>query len=144
MKYSLFTVTFAGFWGQHRLTLEEAIDKTAELGFEGVEIMGKRPHLSPLDYSLEDCKRLRERLDEKGLKLAAIAGYTDFTGGMESAEVPFPEMQIAYVEALAQRAQILGGDLVRIFSSYERPGVAYTAQWQRTVNAIRECADRAG
>ncbi|MCB9766626.1 MAG: sugar phosphate isomerase/epimerase [Candidatus Omnitrophica bacterium] len=144
MKYSLFTVTFAGFWGQHRLTLEEAIDKTAELGFEGVEIMGKRPHLSPLDYSLEDCKRLREHLDQKGLKLAAIAGYTDFTGGMESAEVPFPEMQIAYVEALAQRAQILGGDLVRIFSSYERPGVAYTAQWQRTVNAIRECADRAG
>ncbi len=143
MKTSLFTVSFAGFWGQHRLTLEEAIDKTAELGYEGIEMMGKRPHLSPLDYSLEDCKRLRGRLDERGLKLAAIAGYTDFTGGMESAEVPFPEMQVAYVEALAARAKILGGDLIRIFSSYERPGVSYNAQWQRTVSAIQECADRA-
>lgn len=143
MKTSLFTVSFAGFWGQHRLTLEEAIDKTAELGFQGIEIMGKRPHLSPLDYSIEDCKRLRDHLDQRGLRLAALAGYTDFTGGMDAAEVPFPEMQVAYVESLAQRAQVLGGDLVRIFSSYERPGVAYTVQWQRTVNAIRECADRA-
>ena len=27
MKTSLFTVSFAGFWGQHRLTLDEAIDR---------------------------------------------------------------------------------------------------------------------
>ena len=39
MKTSLFTVSFAGLWGQHRLTLEESIDKVAELGFDGIEIM---------------------------------------------------------------------------------------------------------
>ena len=143
MKTSLFTVSFAGFWGQHRLTLEEAIDVTAELGFDGIEIMGKRPHLSPLDCSVEDCERLGETLAAKSLACAAVAGYTDFTGGMDSAEVPFPEMQIAYVAGLAARAAAMGGDLVRIFASYERPGVAFHAQWKRTVDAIRECADRA-
>ena len=50
MKTSLFSVSFAGLWGQAKLSLEESIDKTASLGFDGIEIMGKRPHLSILDY----------------------------------------------------------------------------------------------
>ena len=144
MKLSLFTVTFAGFWGQARLTLEESIDAAAELGFEGVEMMAKRPHLSPLDYSLDDCRRLKDRLDEKGLALSALAGYTNFTGGMDSAEVPFGEMQVAYVAALAERAKVLGGDLVRLFASYERSDVPFMTQWQRTIDGLRECCDRAG
>ena len=143
MKTSLFTVSFAGLWGQHRLGLEESIDKTAALGYQGVELMGKRPHLSPLDYSVDDCGRLRERLASAGLELSAIAAYTNFTGGMESPEVPFVDMQVAYVEALARRARALGGDLIRIFTSYERDGVPFTRQWQINVDAIRACCDRA-
>ena len=143
MKTCMFTVSFAGFWGQAELTLEQSIDKIADLGFQGIEIMGKRPHLSPLDYSLDDCKRLREQLDRRGLDVAAVAGYTNFTGGMNSAEVPFMDMQIAYVAALARRAEALGGDLVRIFTSYERDDVPLGRQWRQTVAAIGECCDRA-
>ena len=143
MKTCMFTVSFAGFWGQAQLALEQSIDKIADLGFQGIEIMGKRPHLSPLDYSLDDCRHLREQLDRRGLKTAAIAGYTNFTGGMSSAEVPFVDMQIAYVEALARRAEALGADLVRIFTSYERDDVPLGQQWRQTVAAIAECCDRA-
>lgn len=60
MKTSMFTVSFGGAWGQHRLTLEDSIDKIAELGHQGVKPMEKRPHLSPLDYSIDDCSRLQE------------------------------------------------------------------------------------
>ena len=143
MKTSLFTVSFAGLWGQDRLSLEDSIDKAAELGFDGVEVMGKRPHLSPLDYSMDDCKRLRERLEHNQLSLSAVAAYNNFTGGMAAGEVPFGEMQIAYVEQLARRAQAMGGDLVRIFTSYERIDVAFYDQWARTVKSIQECCDRA-
>ena len=143
MKASLFTVSFAGLWGQDRLSLEEAIDKTAELGYEGVEIMGKRPHLSPLDVSVDDCHRLRERLDQRDLACSAVAGYTNFTGGMDAAEVPTADMQIAYVEELAKRAEALNCPLVRIFSAYERDDVPFITQWRRTIAAIRECCDRA-
>jgi len=144
MKCSLFTVSFAGLWGQHRLTLEESIDRTADLGYAGIEIMAKRPHLSPLDYSLRDCARLRKQLDKRGLTVAALAAYTNFTGGLESAEVPWNEFQAAYIEALAERAAILGGEkLIRVFSSYERDDMTFFAQWQRTVDALRECCDRA-
>ena len=63
MKLSLFTVSYAGLWGQHQLTLEDAIRKAAELGYQGVELMGKRPHFSPLDWSLEDCRALKTLLE---------------------------------------------------------------------------------
>ncbi len=143
MKISLFTVSFAGFWGQARSSLEECIQRVAGLGFDGVEIMGKRPHLSPLDCSVEDCSRLGERARQCGIEVSAVAAYTDFTGGMNAAEVPFLEMQIAYIEALAVRARALGTRLIRVFSSYERDDVPFAQQWQRTVTGIRECADRA-
>ena len=69
MRTALFTVSFAGLWGQDRLTLEASIDLAADLGYDGVEIMGKRPHLSVLDYTEDDCRRLRERVERHGLRV---------------------------------------------------------------------------
>lgn len=143
MRTALFTVSFAGLWGQDRLTLEASIDRAADLGFDGVEIMGKRPHLSILDYSVDDCRRLRERVERRGLQVAAVAAYTDFTGGTGAAEVPFAEMQVASVTALAERAAALGSDLVRVFTSYEREGAPFLAGWRATIDALRDCCDRA-
>ena len=37
-----------------------------------------------------------------GVEIATIAGYTDFTAGRAAAEVPFLEMQVAYVASLAR------------------------------------------
>ena len=45
----LFSVGYAGFWGQAALGVCEVIDRAARLGYDGVMIAGKRPHLSPLD-----------------------------------------------------------------------------------------------
>jgi sugar phosphate isomerase/epimerase len=143
MRTALFTVSFAGLWGQDRLTLEQSIDAAAELGYAGVELMGKRPHLSPLDYSLDDCRRLADRARDRGVAVAAIAGYTDFGASPAAAEVPFGEMQIAYVGELARRAAVLDCRLVRVFTSYETEGGSFLAQWRQTVESIRACCDRA-
>jgi sugar phosphate isomerase/epimerase len=144
MKTALFTVSFAGLWGQHQLTLEETIEEAARLGYDAVMPMGKRPHLSPLDYSVDACKRLRERIDQLGIGCCGVAGYTNFTSDAGAAEVPFGEMQIEYVAQLAERAAALGGEMVRVFTSYEHPGASFFTQWDKTVKAIRECADRTG
>jgi sugar phosphate isomerase/epimerase len=142
MRTALFTVSFAGFWGQDRLTLDESIDLAADLGYDGVEIMGKRPHLSPLDYSLDDCRRLRDRLETRGLGVAAVAAYTDF-GLAPDGEVPLVDVQVAYVAELAARASALGADLVRVFTSFESAATNVAALWPRTLEAIRACCDRA-
>ncbi len=142
MQLSLFSVSYAGLWGQQRLGLVEFIERAAGLGFQAVMLMGKRPHLSPLDADGETVATLQAALARHGVACAAIAGYTDFSGG-GAAEVPFLEMQLAYVEALARLAQQLNAPLVRVFTAYEIEGHSPHAVWDRAVRALREACDRA-
>lgn len=143
MKPVLFSVSYAGLWGQDALGVEEFVRHAAALGYAGVELMGKRPHLSPLDWSLEDCEDLQEICVGAGIEVACVAAYTNFSGGAEAGEVPFGEMQVAYVERLAQMAEALGCGLVRVFTSYERPDMPIAEVWRRTVTGLQECCDRA-
>ena len=46
----LHSVSYSGSWGQPALTVEQFLDKAADLGYDGVMLMAKRPHLSLLDY----------------------------------------------------------------------------------------------
>ncbi len=141
MKLCLFSVSYAGFWGQQSLTMEEFLPRARRLGYDAVMLMGKRPHLSPLDATPERVAALKRQLADKGLECAVIGAYTDFAGG--AAEVPLLEMQIAYVDSLARLAAALGAKIVRIFTAYDTPGTSLTVLWDRTVRAIRECCDRA-
>ena len=115
----LFSVSYAGAWGQHRLGLVEFLQKAKQLGYPAVELGGKRPHLSVLDYpdeqSLAEVRAAAARLE---IEISTIAGYTDFTSGTQAAEVPFVEMQIDYVRRLAHLGQMLGAKIVRVFSGY--------------------------
>jgi sugar phosphate isomerase/epimerase len=141
MKLGLFSVSYAGLWGQAALDVPTFIAKAAALGFDGVMLMGKRPHLAPLDATQESIAAVRTALAEHGVACHAIAGYTDFAGG--AAEVPYLEMQIAYVHALARIAAELGASIVRVFSAYEADGQSPQAVWNRAVAGLREACDRA-
>jgi sugar phosphate isomerase/epimerase len=139
----LHSVSYAGLWGQAFLPLDRFIDKAAELGFDGVMLMAKRPHLSVLDYGSEECRRLRARLEGNKLRHVCIAGYTNFTGDLEHGDIPHREMQIGHVTELARMARDLGGNVVRIFTGYENPAATYSAQWKLLIDALRESARRA-
>jgi sugar phosphate isomerase/epimerase len=139
----LHSVSYAGLWGQAYLSLDDFIDKAADLGFQGVMLMAKRPHLSVLDYSEKECRRLRAKLDARGLHSVCIAGYTNFSADLEHGDIPHREIQTQHVIDLARIAQALGGNLVRVFTSYENPAASYPAQWKLVVESLRECARRA-
>ena len=140
MKPTLFSVSYAGLWGQASLDLETFIHKASELGYEAVELMGKRPHLSILDVSEQELFALRETAEAAHVEIATIAGYTDFTAGQSAAEVPFVAMQIAYVDALARMGRQLGAKIVRVFTGYTTDPDSCQADWTKCVTAIRECA----
>jgi sugar phosphate isomerase/epimerase len=142
MRLTLFSVGYAGLWGQAALGVCEFIEKAARLGYQGVMLAGKRPHLSPLDTTPELVERVRGALARTGLRCEVIAGYTDFAGG-SAAEVPYGEMQVAYVESLARTAAALGCGVVRVFTAYESPGQTTGSLWPRVVALLRECCDRA-
>lgn len=138
---TLFSVSYAGLWGQQVLDLKAFLHKAAGIGFPAVELMGKRPHLSALDLTDEDLADIKHTADEAGVDIATIAGYTDFTAGAGAAEVPLVEMQVAYVRALARAAQLLGARIVRVFTGYTTDADSYQRDWEKCVSAIRECAD---
>lgn len=142
MKLSLFSVSYAGFWGQQSLQLPAFIAKAADLGYDAVMLAGKRPHISPLDLDPDRIASLRAALDEHGIVCSVVAGYTDLSP-TTAAEVPYLEMQIAYVESLSQIAAALGAATVRVFTAYEVDGHGPNQIWQSSVQTLQEMCDRA-
>lgn len=139
---SLFSVGYAGLWGQKALPLPDFLRKARQLGYPGVMLMGKRPHLSPLEFKGETLAPLKAVLEETGVRCTVIGGYTDFSSA-GAAEVPYLEMQIAYVESLARLAESLGAKIVRVFTAYENDSLPLATVWGRAVAGLRECCDRA-
>jgi len=142
MKSSLFSVSYAGLWGQAKLSLPEFIARAGRLGYASVMLMGKRPHLSPLDATPEILQSLKETLRNAKVSCDVIAAYTNLTPG-SAGEVPAIEFQIAYVESLARLAAELGASVVRIFTAYDTDGQDMQSAWNRVVVVIREMCDRA-
>lgn len=143
MKSCLFSISYAGLWGQSSLMLCDFISHAGQLGYSSVMIAGKRPHLSPLDAQ-EQIASLQSALSAAYLDCDVIGAYTNLSqptgiGG----EVPHIELQIAYVESLARIAAQLNARIVRIFTAYDAVGQDLQSQWTRCVSAIREMCDRA-
>jgi sugar phosphate isomerase/epimerase len=138
VRTALHSIGYAGVWrGQAKLSVDDFLRKAKELGYEGVALMAKRPHVSPYDYDEAARKALRARLAQLGLKLAFLAGYTDFTAGMDKPGIPHLEIQALYVGEVARLARDLGTPMVRIFTGYERPGVPYDKQYELVVEGLK-------
>ena len=134
----LHSVSYAGVWrGQAKLDVDAFLVKAKELGFSHVELVGKRPHVSPLDYDAAARQKLKARMAELGLTLACLASYPDFTAGVEKAGIPAAEIGAIYVAESARLAKDLGTGCVRVFTGYERPGVAPDVQWGVVVQGLK-------
>jgi sugar phosphate isomerase/epimerase len=139
MTPTLFSVSYAGLWGQQWLDLKSFVARAGALGYPAVELMGKRPHLSVLDTDPRTIEVLRDAAATAGVEIATIAGYTNFTLGRDT-ETPAVEIQVAYVRQLARLAQQLGARVVRIFTGYLVDCDGFQRDWEICVRAVRECA----
>lgn len=144
VKTCLHSIGYSGLWrGQALLTVDEFLVKAKELGYDGVMLMAKRPHLSVIDYDTEARKKLKKRMEDLGLTLVGLAGYSDFTAGIDKPGIPHTEIQAAYIGELARLASDLGTKMVRIFTAYERPGMPYDRQYALVVEGITLAAKEA-
>ena len=105
MKLGLYSITYLGVWYRGRaLTIEELIDRAREYGYQGIEIDGKRPHGSPLDWPRRRCQDLQLKARDAGIKIYAVAANNDF-----SSPVPeYRESQLLYVRDLIRMTADLG------------------------------------
>jgi sugar phosphate isomerase/epimerase len=117
-KVGLYSITFLGVWYKgNALTLDETILKARELGFDGIEIDGKRPHGNPLDMPTSRCKEIKAKANDQGVEIYAVSGNNDF-----SSPVPeHRECQIVYLRELMRMTSDLGVKPLRVFLGW--PGV---------------------
>lgn len=138
VKTCLHSVSYLGIWrGQTPLSVDEFLVKAKELGYEGVMLVAKRPHVSPHDYDKAARARLKAKIDSLGLTLVGLAGYTDFTAGIDKPGIPNAEIQASWVGEIAELAKDLGTNMVRVFTGYERPGVPYDKQYAEVVSGLK-------
>lgn len=142
-RYALHSVSYGGGWGQATLSIDAFLDRARDLGYDGVMLMAKRPHVSPLDLDAEARRRLRDGIEQRGLNLACLAGYNDWTLGMERPDVPMQEMQVGYLLDLCRLTRDLGGSLVRVFTGFERADAPYDRLWRTVGAGLKETARRA-
>ena len=142
MQLGLFSISYGGLWGQAALDLRAFVGRAANLGYDAVVLAGKRPHLSPLDCDGSAVAALRDELGAARVRCAVVAAYTDLAPA-PAAEVPFLEMQIAYVESLCKLGAQLGASVVRVFTAYETPSQSPHQAWHGVVATLREMCDRA-
>jgi sugar phosphate isomerase/epimerase len=127
-----------GIWrGQATLTVDEFLVKAKQLGFDGVMLAAKKPHVSLIDYDDAARQKLKARIKELGLELVCLAGYCDFTAGVDKAGIPNTEIQAIYIGELACLARDLGTNMVRVYTGYERPDVPYDKQYSLVVDGLK-------
>ena len=78
-KVSLYTITYSGMYyvGPH-VPLTEQIPKAKAMGFDGIEICGKRPFGFPPDLDADARRTIRELAAAEGVEISAVASYNNF------------------------------------------------------------------
>jgi len=144
IKTSLHSISYAGIWrGQAYLNVDDFIEKAESLGFDGIALMAKRPHVSPIACNASERTRLKQRINDAGLTLVCLAAYSDFLAGIDKPGIPHVEIQAAYVGELARLARDLGTDMVRIFTGYERPNIPYKEQYATVLEGLQLAGEQA-
>lgn len=145
MRLALHSVSYSGAWpGQVLLPLERVVDKAAEFGYDGVELVAKRPHASPLDLTPDDRRRLRDRIAARNLELCCLAGYFDFSDDGAHGDLAHLQKELLWMRETLRLASDLGAPIVRTYSGHLYPTVPYQQQWERCVQGLRESAQMAG
>lgn len=118
MKVGLYSVTYLGIWYRGgALAPMEFLRRAQALGYDGVELDGKRPHGNPIDLDERRRKAIRELAGELGLEIAAVASNND----LSSPVTEHRECQLLMLREQIRLARDLGAPVVRVFLAW--PGV---------------------
>ncbi len=122
MKIGLYSITYLGIWYRGgALSLRDFLIQAKRLGYDGVEIDGKRPHGNPMDLSAGARREIRALAAGEGLDIPAVASNNDF-----SSPVPeHRECQLLMLREQIKLAADLGAKVVRVFLAW--PGVTLRA-----------------
>ncbi len=131
MKTALYTLTLS------KRSIHEALRYTRDLGYKGVEIWGKEPHVS-CDTTPERAKEIRKLAEDYNLVIAGVASYVGrfSTKSDEECEREYEDLK-KYMDVLEN----LGTDLMRISCGGPSAFLAQDYHYEKAAYWIQKCAD---
>lgn len=142
MKYALHSVSYSGTWGGVALPFVEFLDRAHSFGYQAVEVMAKRPHISPVDYRRSsDRQRLADLIAAKGLEVSCVADYHDWCWDGVHRDMPYHERSLLWLQATCELAVDLRCQYVRTFTGYTHEELPHRQQWEYCVKSLREGAE---
>lgn len=120
-------------------SLNDAIETAAEIGYKGVEIMARSPHL-PADTNRERAEEIRELVDCLSVEIPCLATYTGGYARKSEAEC---KSELEDFERFLELSEPLKVDLLRHGAG--RPSVreASDEDFERAAEWLRRAADLA-
>jgi sugar phosphate isomerase/epimerase len=119
--------------------LEDAIELTAEIGYDGIELMGRDPHLSA-DTSHERARELKAHVDRHGLDVPCIATYC---GAYVEGSERECRADLEELERLLELAEILDCEILRHGPNGTSPWKSTDEDFEVAARWMREAADLA-
>jgi 3-dehydroshikimate dehydratase len=116
--------------------LEYVLNVAKDLGFEGVELWGREPHISE-KFDENRVHAARKMIEDRGLSLCCLGSYVVFGPVRTRAE------ELAELEDTLYTARCLRAPIVRVWASDISAERASRRQWDKTVAEIQEACDRA-
>ncbi len=111
-------------------TVEDAIKRIAQIGFEGVDLYTGGPHIWPTDYSKEERKAVRELIAKHGLRLTGFAVAGGLLGLQYNFGFPRPSIRkltLQYYLDNIDLAHELGCPLFNVLTGNETFGTSQRA-----------------
>jgi sugar phosphate isomerase/epimerase len=101
-------------YGYRFLSLEAALERIAANGFSTVDLIGSRPHLLPEDYSEDELRALKEKIEGLGLRVSAITAFDGHPfWHFTAANQRHREATVQHVNSCIDVAAFLGAPVVQ-------------------------------
>lgn len=117
-------------------SIQEAMRLTKQIGFDGIEIAAREPHLSPTT-SAARIKEMRSVADGLGLEIPVIAGYV---GGFSTASDKDCEQAFSDFRRILEASVTLGADLIRVGAGGPNAFLARDYHYEKAAFWLKKCA----
>jgi sugar phosphate isomerase/epimerase len=130
-------------YGYSFLSLEGALERIADNGFQTVDINGTRPHLLPADYPDPGLRELKAKIDDLGLRVSAISPFDGHPFWHFTAANPrHRAATIAHVKSCIDVAAALGASVVQATTGTPvAQDVTFDVAWGWARDGLHECAE---
>ncbi|MDF2662684.1 MAG: xylose isomerase-like barrel protein [Paenibacillus sp.] len=125
---------FSGVLIDH--SIQEALQLTKKLGFDGLEIAAREPHLSA-STSAQRIKEIRSVADGLGLEIPVLAGYM---GSFSTASDKECEQAFTDFQRILEASLTLGSTMIRVVAGGPNAFLAQDYHYAKSAYWLRKCA----